>query len=363
MAGTADPLEAPGDRLRALHLDHQVDCAHVDAQLERRGRHQAGDLAALEQLLHLDPLLPGQRAVVCPRDLRSAGFRIGRQLVEAQRQPLGEPAVVDEDDRRAMLLDQPQQLGVDGRPDRGCGHSLRARAEQRVGLRSAGARLAHVLDRDDDPQVELFAGAGVDEPDRPGPRDEATDLLERALRRGQADTLDGLADEPVEPLDREREVGAPLGACDGMHLVEDQRADAPEHVAALRGEEQEQRLGRGDQDVGRLAQHRGPLLLGRVAGANGDGQRRLEAGQRAAQVPLDVVVQRLQRRDVEQPQPLARRLVQPVDAVEERGERLPGAGRRLDQRVLARGDRRPARLLCRRRRRRMPARTTRASPD
>ena len=59
------------------------------------------------------------------------------------------------------------------------------------------------------------------------PDDEAADLLERALRRGQPDALDGLADEPVEPLDREREVGAALRACNGMHLVEDQRADAP----------------------------------------------------------------------------------------------------------------------------------------
>ena len=54
-------------------------------------------------------------------------------------------------------------------------------------------------------------------------RHEAADLLERALRRGQPDALDGLGDEPVEPLDREREVRAPLRACNGMHLVEDQR--------------------------------------------------------------------------------------------------------------------------------------------
>ena len=64
-----------------------------------------------------------------------------------------------------------------------------------------------------------------------------------------------------------------------------------------------------------------------------------------AEVPLDVVVERLQRRDVEQPEALARRLVQPVDALEERGERLPGAGRRLDEDVRAGRDRRPGELL------------------
>ena len=91
------------------------------------------------------------------------------------------------------------------------------------GAAGSCARLAHVFHGDDDLQVELLAGAGVDEPDRPTARDEAADLLERPLRRGQPDALDGLADEPVEPLDREREVRAPFGACNRMHLVEDQR--------------------------------------------------------------------------------------------------------------------------------------------
>ena len=61
----------------------------------------------------------------------------------------------------------------------------------------------------------------------------------------------------------------------------------------------------------------------------------LEPGERAAQVPLDVVVERLQRRDVEHAQPLAGRRVQPVDRVEERGQRLARAGRGLDQDVAA----------------------------
>ena len=75
---------------------------------------------------------------------------------------------------------------------------------------------------------------------------------------------------------------------------------------ALRGEQQVERLRRRDQDVGRLAEHRRALLLRRVAGAHRHRQLRLEPGERPAQVPLDVVVQRLQRRDVEQAQPLAR---------------------------------------------------------
>ena len=180
--------------------------------------------------------------------------------------------------------------------------------------------------------------------------DEAADLLQRALGRGERDALHGLVGEPVEPLDGEHQVGAALRRRDGVHLVEDQRADRAQHLAGLRGEDQEQRLGRGDQDVGRLAVHRGALALRRVAGADGDGELRLQAGERAAQVALDVVVQRLQRGDVEQADALARLGVEAVDPVEERGERLAGAGRRLDQRVPAGGDGRPAERLGRRRR-------------
>ena len=50
---------------------------------------------------------------------------------------------------------------------------------------------------------------------------------------------------------------------------------------------------------------------------------RVEPRERAAEVPLDVVVERLQRGDVEQPQPLARRLVQPVEAEQEAASVFP----------------------------------------
>ena len=53
----ADALKAARDRLRRLDLDDEVNCAHVDAQLERRRRDEAGDRAPLQQLLDLDPLL------------------------------------------------------------------------------------------------------------------------------------------------------------------------------------------------------------------------------------------------------------------------------------------------------------------
>ena len=47
-------------------------------------------------------------------------------------------------------------------------------------------------------------------------------------------------------------MGAALGAGHRVHLVDDDRLDAAQGLARLRGEQQEQRLRRGDEDVGRL---------------------------------------------------------------------------------------------------------------
>ena len=112
VAGAADPLQPGGHRLRRLDLEDEVDGAHVDAELQRARRHEAGQLAGLELLLDDEALLARQRAVV------GAGDRLLGELVEAQREPLGGAPVVDEDDRRAVLADEREHLGVDRGPDR-----------------------------------------------------------------------------------------------------------------------------------------------------------------------------------------------------------------------------------------------------
>ena len=210
MPGAADPLQPARDRLGRLDLDHEIHGAHVDSELERRGRNQARNLPELEQLLHLDALLAGERTVVSARDLFLS------ELVEAQGQPLREASVVDEDDRRAVRADELEDLGVDRRPDR-----------------LLLLRLAHVVERDDHLQVELLGAAGVHELDLAAARDEPADLLERTLRGREADPLHGLADQPVEPLQRERQVRAALGAGDRVHLVHDHRLDRPKRLARL----------------------------------------------------------------------------------------------------------------------------------
>ena len=61
VAGPADPLQAAGDRRRALDLDDEVDRAHVDAELEAARRDERREAAGLELLLDRDALLAGDR--------------------------------------------------------------------------------------------------------------------------------------------------------------------------------------------------------------------------------------------------------------------------------------------------------------
>ena len=64
MACATDALHAAGDRRRRLDLDDEVDCAHVDAELEGRCADESLELACLEELLDLGALRGGERAVV-----------------------------------------------------------------------------------------------------------------------------------------------------------------------------------------------------------------------------------------------------------------------------------------------------------
>src|SRR5438128_10091202 len=97
-----------------------------------------------------------------------------------------------------------------------------------------------------------------------------------------------------------------------MYLVEDQRLDAAQRLARAGGEQQAERLGGRDQDVGRLAQHRRALALRRVAGPDGAAEGALEPRAQAAQAATDVAVEPLQRRDVEESEAVARFAAHPV---------------------------------------------------
>ena len=175
--------------------------------------------------------------------------------------------------------DQVDDALLDVRPDRGPPLGTRGGAGQVVldDLAEGG----HVGDRDDDLEVPLLGRRRADDLDRPAAGEVAGHLVDGLDRGGQPDPLGRLVEQRVEPLEGEREVGAALGAGDGVHLVEDHRLDAGERLAGLRGEDEEQRLGRGDEHVGGRAGEGAPLAGGGVAGPHrhGDvGRRQAEPG-------------------------------------------------------------------------------------
>jgi hypothetical protein len=64
VTGAPDPLQAAAHGAGRLDLDDEVDRAHVDAELERRGGDDRPQLTALELILDDHPLLTGERPVV-----------------------------------------------------------------------------------------------------------------------------------------------------------------------------------------------------------------------------------------------------------------------------------------------------------
>ena len=210
---------------------------------------------------------------------RSPPARVVGDLVEAGGQPLGQAAGVGEDDRGAVLLDEVDDVLLDVRPDRAAAAVVGPSSSRRRRLVAVGRR--HVLDGDDHLEVPGLVGRRGHDLDGRVAAEEPGDLVERPYGRGEADPLGGLLEQGVEALEADGQVGAALASGDGVHLVDDDGLDAAEGLARLRGEHQEQRLGRGDEDVGRLARQPAPLLGGGVTGPDADA----ELGQLAALPP------------------------------------------------------------------------------
>ena len=132
VAGPADALQAGGDRPGRLDLHDEVDRAHVDAELERGRAHEPSsrpDLSSSsicsrrsrdsEPWCALTSSTSGGGAPTCSAPVlhRARRRAPARQLVEAGREALGQAAGVDEDQRRAVRLDQLEQPRVHRRPD------------------------------------------------------------------------------------------------------------------------------------------------------------------------------------------------------------------------------------------------------
>ena len=312
VAGAADALHAARDRRRRLDLDDEIDGAHVDAELERRGRDErresgrpsAGPRSRFAAARASDPW--------CARTSGSPASSFSAPASRSAMRRLLTKISVERCARTSS-----SSRGWIARPDRRAHRALRRRPARDV-RRLADAR--HVLDRDLDAQLELLLLRRVDDRDRAvgrrrvarssrisswiasrpsacsglacrGRAASLSALRRRRARcappRNRATSSSGrcVADRPMrcsgavraqrlQPLQRQRQVGAALGRDERVDLVDDHRVDRAQRLAGVRGQQQVQRLGRGDQDVGRLALEARALGGGRVAGADRDRRRR-----------------------------------------------------------------------------------------
>jgi hypothetical protein len=119
------------------------------------------------------------------------------------------------------------------------------------------------------------------------------------------------AAQAFEPFEAEEEMDAALGGRDGVDFVDDDRLDVAEDFARLRCQNQVKRFRRGDEDFGRMPDDVAAIGGGGVARADGNFRRcefvtlpfgyGLNADERGAKVAVDVDGERLEGRDVEDP--------------------------------------------------------------
>ena len=141
--------------------------------------------------------------------------------------------------------------------------------------------------------------------------EEAGDLLERALRGRQPDALRRALSVTSSSRSSESARWAPRLVAASAWISSMITASTPRSVSRADDVSMRyRRLGRGDEQVGRVADERAGAHGRRVAGAHADGGlgerhpealgREADAGEGRAEVLLDVERQRPQRRDVEQ---------------------------------------------------------------
>ena len=295
--GPAHPLQPGRDARRRLDLHDQVDRAHVDAQLQRARSRRPPAAGRTSAPPRRRPLLPGDRrrgaparpraarrrpmpglrhrlapgsaaplAAVADAEVRRPPRRSSASSFSRAVKPLGQPPRVGEHDRRAVLPDQVEHPLLDRGPDRRP-RARPAAADPSQPRRSArrGWPCPRPAPRPA-PRSSCGVGGCTTVHRRAPPPRNRRHLVDRPDGRGQPDPLRRPRQQRVQPLQRQRQVGAALGRSDRVHLVDDHRLDAAQRLPRGRGEQQEQRLGRGDEDVRRRA--------GRTAGAPRPGCRR-----------------------------------------------------------------------------------------
>src|SRR5437879_11338178 len=116
---------------------------------------------------------------------------------------------------------------MDRRPDARPRLCARGWATRLLVERQRLADAGHVLDRDDDREIERLPRARIDDGNlapRPDPAEESRDRVERPLCRRQPDPLERrgvVGTQVLESFEAQREGCTPLRAGDWMDLVDD----------------------------------------------------------------------------------------------------------------------------------------------
>jgi hypothetical protein len=344
VTGAPHPLEERGKAARRADLAHQVHGTDVDAQLERRRRHEGPQIARAQARLETGATLLGEAPVV------RTHAALAQPLGEEVSHTLGQPARVHEHQRRPVL-----------------GDKLRDPVEHLAEL-LGGRHRFELATRDVELEIESTLMAEIDDPagrrhararGSALPHQEPGQGRDGLLGGGEPDALGRCVAQLGEPLERERQMRAALVAREGVDLVDDHRVDGAEQLAAAPGGQQQiEGLGCGDQKVRGPAQHRGPGRSRRVAAAHAGADRRqletpggcqrADLRQRQLEVVMDVGGERLQRRHVDDPGlvgKLPQRLAAPeqhVDLHQEGRQGLAATGGGCHEGVLAAGNRGPA---------------------
>ena len=314
VVGAAGALQQPRRPLRCPHLDHQVDIAPIDAEIEAGGGDDRPQPPRRHGILGLASRLDAQRAMVDAD--RQRMVVLGPQIAKHQ---LRHRPRIDEHDRQLRRLDAPHHrrrrpaaiMAGPGNPVLGnqdFDDRLRpriARHQRNRGRIGIGRQPA---------LISLRIGNRRRQPDPPQPR--------RQL---------------LQPRQRQTQLVAALRRRKGMDLVDDDRPHPRQHRRRIGiGNQQRQRLRCRQQDLRR------PLALALLAVRRRVTRPRLDPDiepdllHRRQQVPLHIGRQRLQRRYINRVQPHPRVLRQIGKRRQKPRQRLPRSRRRHQQRMTTR---------------------------
>ena len=259
VVGAADALQQPRDALRRADLDHLIDPAPVDAEIERRGRHHGAQLAA-------PPSPPRPCGAARPPGCRDAA----RSAASAS-------------------FSRHSAWNISSAWARVLTNTMVMPASRMRAITSGAASRPIWPDQDSSPSGSIIGELGrravrhLDHPSR------------RRHRRGSRAGCATVADSPTrrqrrrqrrQPRDAERQLVAALGAGQRMHLVHHHAGEAGEHRRRIRQRQQHrQAFRRGQQDVRRVrpAGARGGWPACRRCGSR---SRRRAASRRPARVRL-----------------------------------------------------------------------------